>query len=494
MARIDAVKVWFQRIGVEGGRLRSWLVLFLCLLFAGTVLTNVVAGQVAERIPLTLDLTANAAYEIGEETEALLRSLPSDIEIYALATEDAYSGNPYFLQAQRIMAQYPRLTPRVTLSYVDYVFDPTFASRYPDLTLSQGDVLVVSGDRVKQLKLTDLFNYTVSNSGGLTIQSSRAEEALTSAILNVTSGDQVRVALLEGNGTADMDAFDSLLVENNFDLISVNLATDELGDTYDIALLLGPRIDLSEDAVRKLDAFLYNNGAYGKTLFYTADVTQEPLPNVERFLGEWGITIPGGAVFETTAERTYQYQPYYPIADYIDETYRDMLIDASSPVLLPLARPVELLYETRDNNLNEVLLAFSDTSGVRPADAVEGFSVEQAEKWGPMPALVLSSDRVFGTTGTVQARSNLVVSASTAMLDAYSIQNTSLSNSAYLLNLFNTLSERRDVVTIQPKSLAGETLSITTAQASTVGVLLTAVLPLAILVAGIVVWLSRRYQ
>ena len=478
----------------QAGRLKLLLATFVCLLVIGTFLINLVAMQLGERYKLTFDLTANAAFEVGEETKSLLQSLDQDVEIFVLATEDAFSGNPYFVQAQRIIEQYPRHSSRVKLTYVDYVFDPTFASRYPDLSLSEGDVLVVSGDLVKQLHLSDLFNYDYTESGNLNIQSSRAEEAVTSAILYVTSEDQIHVAVLTGNGMADMTAFFDLLTANNYEVTEVNLTLDALDNTYDLALLLGPRIDLSEDALKKLDAFLYNDGAYGKTLFYTADVTQEPLPNLNVFFKEWGIIIGDGAVFETTAERTYRYQPYYPIATYVDEAYRDSLIDPSAPVLMPLARPLDLLYQTRDGNLNEVLLEFSESSGVRPPEAVDSFSVEEAKRWGPMPALVLASNRIYGTTGVTQFRSNLIVSASTAMLDAFSIQNTSLSNSEYLLNLFNTLFERTDVIAIQPKSLAGKTLSITTAQVSTLGILLAAVLPLLILATGIVIWLVRRYQ
>ena len=174
--------------------------------------------------------------------------------------------------------------------------------------------------------------------------------------------------------------------------------------------------------------------------------------------------------------------------------YRDQLKDAATPVLLPLSRPLELLFTTQGSLQNEVLLEFADTAGVRPSAATEGFNVQQATRWGPMPALVLASKRIRGTTGVTQFRSNLVVSASNAMLDTFSIQNTSLANSEYLLNLFNTLGERGDVVNIEPKSLAGQTLAITTRQASTLGVLLAGVLPLAILGAGLAIWLARRNQ
>lgn len=474
---------------------RRWLyVALLALLVLATLLANVLLLLLEERYDLSMDLTANAAFRVGPETRALLATLERDVDIYVLATEDGFSGSPHLLQAQRILEQYPRHSRRVRLTYVDYVYDPTFASRYPDLTLAEGNVLVVSGERVKQLALAELFHYTYGAEGELRIVSSRAEEALTAAILYVTRDDHVRVAVLTGHGVAEMPALEHLLTANNYVLAPVNLAVGALDETFDLALLLGPRVDLSEDALRALDAFLYNGGAYGKTLLYTSDVTQEALPNLEAFLAEWGVEVGAGAVFETRAERTYQYQPYYPVADHVDEALRDALVDPSAPMLMPLARPLDLRFRTQGNLENEVLLEFAETSGVRPAGAGEGFTVEDAERWGPLPALVLSSRRIYGTTGVAQFRSNLVVSASTAMLDAMAIQNTSLANGPYLLHLLDALCEREEAVHIQPKSLAGETLAVSTAQANTWGILLAGVLPLGILGAGLTVWLARRYR
>lgn len=473
---------------------RALFALLLALLVAATFLLNLVVLQLDDRYGLTLDLTANAAFQPGAETRALLAGLDQDVAIYVLAAPDAFGGSPYLVQAQRMIAQYPRLSPRVSLTYVDYVLDPTFASRYPDLTLSQGDVLVTCGDRVKQIGLGELFNYTYTDTGQLAIVSSRAEEALTSAILYVTSERDVHVAVLTGYDVAEMPAFTDLLTANNYVVTPVNLTTEPLDDRYDLAVLLAPRIDLSPEALKKLDDFLYNQGAYGKTLFYTTDVAQPDLPNLDAFLKEWGLVVGDGAVFETTAERTFQYQPYYPTAAYVDEARRDELLDPSAPMLLPLARPLEVLFSMRDNRYTEVLLQFSETAGVRPPDATDDFVAADAERWGPLPALVLASTRIYGNTGVTQFRSNLVVSASTAMLDASALQSTALANSPYLLNLINSLCERTDAVNIAPKSLAGNALAISTAEMNTLGIVLVGVVPLGILLAGIAVWLSRRYQ
>ncbi|MDO4572448.1 MAG: GldG family protein [Clostridia bacterium] len=466
--------------------------LLMALLVVIAFLFNAVMSTLSERYQLSADLTANAAYEIGDDTKAVLDLLTEDVSLYVLSGEGGFDGNAYLVQARRIIEQYPKYNGRVRLSYIDYTADPTFAANYPSLTLSSGDILVVSEKGLRQVPLANLFNYTYNASGSLTVESSRAEEALTSAILSVITEDPVTVAFLTGNGASeDTATFQTILKDNGFEVVTRNIVTDELSDC-EILVLLAPMTDLSEDALKKLDDFLYNGGDYGRTLLYAADVSQPELTNVAAFLREWGISVDDGAVFETSEARAYSYQPYYPLAAYESEEYAALLKDRENPVLLPLSRPLTALFEFRDNRYVETLLAFYETAGVRPSDADDGFTASQATRWGPMPALTLSSIRLNGAEGTLC--SNLIVSASSAMFGASGMANTSLANAEYTVALFNALTERENVVSIEPKSLAGNTLGISTAAASRWGVLLCAALPLAILGAGVTIWLLRRYK
>lgn len=474
-----------------GRRMNAIFAALIVLLVAAVFLINAIALILSNRYPLSVDLTANAAYEIGEETKAVLDALTKSVQIDVLASETSFAGDAYLVQAKRILDRYPQYSGYVQLRYVDYAADPTYAANHADLTLTDGDILVSCGERQKQLPLTSLFNYAYTASESLAVESSRAEEAVTGAILQVLSEEQTNVAVLRGNGEQDVENFVALLVNNNFTLTSAVLSTDPLDD-YDALLLAAPQTDLSGDDIRKLEAFLVNGGAYGKTLFYTASGTQPELPNLETFLAEWGVSVGSGAVFETNAARTYQYQPYYPTAGYESEAYRDEMIDADAPVLMPVARPLNVLFTAKDAQITETLLGFSETAGVRPADAGTDFKVDDAEQHGPMPALALCTRRISGADGA--KTSYVVVSASTEMLSALSLQNSSLGNARYLLHVMNKLTEREETVTIQPKSLSGKTLGITTAQVTTLGVLLGGVLPLLILLTGVGVWLYRRYQ
>ena len=464
----------------------------IVLLVAALFLVNGIALLLSERYHLEVDLTAGAVFEVGEDTRALLRSIDQEVEIFVLSDEGGFGGSRYLEQAKRIIDQYPRFSAHIRLEYVDYLTNPAFAVNFPDLALSHGDIIVQKGERVRHVPVASLFHYGQLPDGSIHVVTSRAEEAISSAILHVMGGESVRIGMLTGNGTADAMALGALLASNNYEVHPVSATTGQL-DEFDVLMLISPTIDFSGDGVSRLEEFLYNNGEYGKALFYTAGAGQGEMPNLDLFLSEWGVRFSDGAVFETRPERTYSHQPYFPIALYEEHSLTNMLRDSSMPFLMPLSRPMELLFTSRDGIFVETLLTFSETSGVRPGDAGDDFNPADAETWGPLPAFVKSSFNVPITEGEV-LQSFVIVSASSEMLEPIALQNTSVTNAEYLLNLFGELTDRQGTIQIPPTSLAGRTLGITSAQASRLGMILVGILPGIILLVGLGMWLLRRFR
>jgi ABC-type uncharacterized transport system involved in gliding motility auxiliary subunit len=164
-------------------------------------------------------------------------------------------------------------------------------------------------------------------------------------------------------------------------------------------------------------------------------------------------------------------------------------------MLMPISRPLTALFEYRNNNSTKVLLEFGKTAAVRPSDAPDNFNQADATIRGPIPALVLASYSINDkATGKVQKQSNILVSGSSGMLDSYSIDNSSLSDSEYLLNVFNTLTDKKETIKIQSKTITGKELNISTAEANWLGLIFALLIPLAIIGAGVVIWLYRRHQ
>lgn len=467
-------------------------------LIIGVVLVNLVTMLLSDRFSLSVDLTKESLFDISDESLYLIESLDKEVTIHVLAKEDDFVGtSTYMAQANEIIQQYGAKGPTISVDYVNYVADPTFASQYPDLTMKHGDILVTSGEKHKVVSVEELFNYTQSASGQTTIASSKVDEAMAAAIQNVTADEQISVTILTGHGEYSMPSFIKLLQNNNYQVTTQNLVTDDFAPDCKVAILVAPHTDFSPEALAKLDAFLYNDGAYGRTLLYTADAEQDRLPNLEEFLAEWGVSVQDGAVFESDKSRVYNYHPFYAIADYNeeDEIYQTLLRDRQSPMLMPLSKPMATIYEFHNNNSTQVLLSFGASSAVRPSNAPDTFGYADATVKGPIPALILASVTIKDkSTGVIKGQSNLLVSGSAGMLDGYAIDNSSFANAEYLLNVLNHLSDRKDLIHIPSKTITGNSLNITTSTANWIGLALAFLLPLFIIGAGIVVWLMRRHK
>jgi len=474
----------------ETGRLNFLLAILIIIAIAIAVLLNALTGALSDKYPLSADLTANAAYDLGEDTKEILENLTDHVNIYVLAAKGNFTGNPYLIQTRTLLEKYPKYCPEISLEFTDYIADPSFAAGFPDLNLSAGDCVVEGPEDVKQIPLANMFTYTYDDKGELIISGSRAEEALTSAIVSSVTSDPVYIGVLTGNAVSqDRKALESVLESNNFRVSEVDMVTGNM-DQYEVLILLSPAQDLSEDVLSGFDRFLYNNGEYGRTLLYAAGAEQPDLPNLNVFLREWGIAVGDGGVFETDENYAYGYQPYYPFVDYTDETFRDMLRDSSKRVLMPVSKPLSLVFEYKDNKTVTTLLSFSESSGVRPSDAGSNFTVDQAVIRGPIPAAVMSTLMASGS----DKYSNVIVCASAQAFSQAMLSNTSVANAEYWTAVLNSITERSSAVSIEPKSLAGSTLTITTGAARLWGTVLCIILPVLILFTGIFVYLRRRYK
>lgn len=486
------MKYMWKKMGVRGLYLTMGV-----LTLTAVVLLNILMGAISDRYPLSLDLTTHKLFELSTATEEYMAALDKPVAIQVLATRERFEGTSvYNAQASKIMVEFAKASPSVELEFVDYISDPTFASRYPDLTLKHGDVLVESGDKVRQVKTEELFQYGYTSSGSLTIAASRAEEAVLGAILYVVSDEVPGVVFLQGHGEAELTAFRALLTANNYEVSQGNLLTGGLDETADLAVLAAPTTDLSPQEVEMLDAFLYHGGSYGKTLLYCGSPQQGPLPKLEAFLAEWGIKMGDGLVFETDPSRVYANQPFYGVADQVSQRYPDLVRDSKVPLLVPVSRPMEVLFTQQEAYDTEILLEFGSSSGVRPSDASEGFTADQATRRGPIPALVLAAYRQMDPqkADLVLAQSNLLASGSVEMLESYGVNTPAFANGEYLTTLLGRLCGNDTGVTVAPKSIVGNSLNLTQERADRLGMIFMIALPGMVLAIGAVVWLRRRHQ
>ena len=446
------------------------------------VAANGVAGLLTERFGWTADLTAEGRYGLSQATEDCLAGLESDVDIYVMqAGEDLAAGSYYVVQAYVALLAYQRGSDHIRLEFVDLTGNPTFTARYPELELGSWDILVESGERREVLNFSQLYDY---GAGGASITASRVEEKLTNAILSVVSGERTAAALLTGCGDASPDDLLNLMEANRFDVRACSLVTGEIDPEAELAVLFAPQTDPEPESLEKLDAWLENGGRQGRSLFVFMDPNFPELPNLQAFLADWGIGLGEGYAFESRSSLYYE-RPFYPIAQYGDMDYAGGMT-ASDLTVMALCRPVEVLFDSRDNYETTVLLRFTESAGSLPLGAAE---VSAEDVTGDVAAMVLSAHSWYGAEVT---RSHVVVSGSALAFSSGLTASGTFANGRYILGLFQKLSAQGTGVSIPPKSLTAPVHSMTGAQASGFVWAFLAVLPAAVLAVGTVVWLRRR--
>jgi hypothetical protein len=467
------------------------------VVIAVIVLFNVVLTALFKRYPLDIDLTEDQIFEISDETKDFLRDLDRDVTIYILNTENNFSATSpteYFIQAGEVIRRYAQHSSRVSLEYIDMIRNPNFPSLYPDQDLTMNDILIVSGNRSRKLSPEDLFNIRSSYYGSY-VTSSKAEQAMTSALLNVTSTRVSVAALVTGHEEEDVSGLMELLQMNSWEQISVNTLTEDIPPEVDMLVLAAPGRDLLPEEFGKIDAFLESGD--DRVFLYLASYTQagqtsdQPgLSNLDAFLAEWGVAVDPGIVFETDNTRIFNSAPIV-VADFVENDYSKSVIEKSLYPVFPYSRPLRLLFEGQRYRSTSVLVQSSFNSGILPPDASEQWS--PSAQGAEIPLMTLTTSMRNNVEGDLVSN-HVVVCGSVDVVNQYFLGSGSFGNSTFFLDLLGNLAGREDRIYVMDKTLGLTSMTITMAQTIVLALIFIVFVPLVVLVVGIVVWVRRRHK
>jgi len=466
------------------------------LVVAVFVVFNMLISALSDRFSLTLDTTANKAFSLSEESVEFINTLTQDVEVYVLNTEEGFAGmGTYYLQANEIIRHYGRASSRITVTYLDPVREPTRLIPLNSVNPATNDIVVKCGDNLRKIDaLYDLFNYSYT-ANGATPQSSRAEQALTSAILNVTSDDKITVSVLTGHGEsgiAEEDAlytFVQLLESNNYNVTTQNLVSEDIDPAAAVAIICAPQRDFDGAELKKLDAFLADTADGNRTLLYMDNAQQPELTALHAFLAEWGIGVGDGIVFENNDNMYVGMYRYYAVVEYSETVYAANAIEKQLPATAYYSRPLEVLFDTDNNITVSTLWNFSQTAGVVPNNPPEDWTPEAT---GPMPALILSQSVDY--SGAQPRIGSVIAAGSEGIVEASVISNSNIANAGYLQSLLNSLNDKEDAFVIADKTLTEAYMNPTGLQILLLAFLFCIALPLAVLITGTVIWLRRRHR
>jgi len=287
------------------------------VVIAAVIMVNVIVSKLDKRYNWNIDLTSAGDYQIDEQTTDYLHQLKDDIRMVMLADEAQFDDYKELKVLSETLKRFQsESNGKITLEFIDPTKHPEVQNLYlqnTNETATTGSVIVKCGELVRLVPYTDLltidsdYDYTTGQQKSET--KFIGEQSLISAIIGVTDLHPVKVGLINKTGGQALyhqneqycyQRLSELLKKNNFDATDIDIANDEISADYDFVILCSPCNDLTEAQIKKLSAFLNNDGKCGKSMVYFATpfvLTEQK--NLGNFLAEWGVAVENAVIVES---------------------------------------------------------------------------------------------------------------------------------------------------------------------------------------------------
>lgn len=322
------------------------------------VLTCAVVGIVlmvnfiVARHPAKLDLTQNKMYTLSEETRQVLRKIDRDIKITAFFPEGDAMGE----MVKDLLKEYTRLSPKISVSFVDPDKNPSLAKQY-EIT-AYGTSVVESGSESRKVMQYDLVEY----SGESQMPGFAGEQAFTRAIIGVLQEEEKSVYFLVGHDERDLvqDYWQarSFLEGEGYTTKTVNLATEgKVPQDAALLVIAGPQKDLAPKEVEAVQDYV-NRG--GSVMVLAEPLRQKgQLSNLKAMVARWGVGMNDDVVIDPASHYFLDAGSPIPEVRYHDITMK--LVTAKLGCVLPRSRSLYEVKDTRDSGVT--LTALLETSG-----------------------------------------------------------------------------------------------------------------------------------
>ena len=520
----------------HGGMSILFTVIFLILV----ILVNIVATAITDRYPLTLDLTPDKIHtvQLTEEHQAFVESIELDVNVimcagvndissgiyarylrYLYGVEDTTEGQLYYAQIPDFLTGFSKMNPHINVRYSNPYSATEFtdiSSKYSSEQINYGDILVecsftgVNGEQVnryqiitidKMFEAQDTTGMASMGYGYMTITGSKVETAIVSALYIVTSEASVKCTVIDGYNTQDTSALQSLLRENNYEFNTItNLTTEDIPSDSQFVILCAPKTDLSAAELEKLDTFLENGGQKEKNLFYVASADQPVLPNLEEYLLEWGIEIYDETTYDPEAANSIYYPATYISASSAEGTngeqpYTEQLDDSGMYFPIPY-RTARALYESDGLDYIERIVESSSTVVGKPNSTGDTWQPTGDENTGPFD-LLMRSARFTLIDGTDGVESSVIYCGSQFFFESGVLNTPVAYNAQVLLNVFNSVAgvDSTQSIEVVPKQITVTNFYTQIMESSlpvVFSIIFIAIIPVAVLVVGIIIWARRR--
>jgi len=479
----------------EGLKRRSFIyssnmLLIIVLVLAILVVLNFFLARHHYRV----DFTSSKIHSLSEQSVSVAKNLKQEVVIKAFFRDSNVSRQTM----ENLLKIYAYHSARIKYEFIDPDKNPGLVRKY-DVT-QDGTTVFECGDKENRITTT-------------------SEEDVTNALIKVTRASRKVIYFLEGHGENSTDdtgdvGFSTAKTELEKIGYEVKKLTLALADNFpkDCALLIvpGPRKGLLPNELETIKNFLKGGG---RVLFM---VDPETSSGLETFLAEYGIRLDKDLVVDTVS-RLLGGDYFMPVVTEYES--HDITKNFRYATFFPLARSVEIS-DTKPEGLtlNALARTSANSWAEKQLEKTEVSFDQGKDRQGPITLAVAGSLKVEvkpeeqenkteenkgkedrkedkaenkkDEAASVSREARLVVFGDSDFI-ANKYYNLS-GNGNFFLNTVNWLTEESDLISIQPRTRAPRSISLTPSQGRFLMLLSVILLPVLVLVVGLSIWAKRR--
>lgn len=476
---------------VENRRRISRLAIILPVVIVTLIVLalNVVTHLVDERMNLHIDMSQKKFYSISDETRTLLEGLDEDVYIYTL-----YTPANADTRMNELLRNYEACSPHIHVENVDVSVNPGFTLDFdPNQEgISVGSVIVSNEDR-SMYKVLTVYELYSMDSTMTYVYGFNGEAQVSSAIDYIMTGDTYAVKLLAGHSEYTKEDLNELVVALNslsyaVETYDTTLTEEELDPQYDLLMVVSPGIDLKEEEYRRIKSFLDQGGNAVFLMDYVIFNTEtgytqiilDDLENFNSLLLSYGVSVNKDYIIGGNQNMLYKRVTGHVPNMYSHPITKNLIERKLTPILMDCS---SISIEDGDNVKAGVLLETDADTWAKEVQTSMSADYETGDATGPftLAAVAQNGDSriaVYGTSSFVLSNEDGIERAA---------------NEALIMNTVNILAERSEGLNIKAKSLMAGVMEFTNdRQPVVLEVLLVGVIPIAILVIGLVIWIRRK--
>lgn len=490
------------------------------VVIVAVLLLNIIVGIVADRYPLTWDLSADKVFSLSDESINIAESIDNAVDIVIFTDEETFTnpttgtsaGVPEFDTTLRefynALRQYrTHSDEKISFQFINPNQEPAKFAAYEEYGVTTADILFLSGERYKVCSIGDLYELDDSNyyTYGTYEFYSKVEKVLASNIYNLQSENERVVQVLTGHeeDSKTIAGLKALYELNGYTFEELNITgSAEFNADAEVMLIAAPAQDYSDDEIKRVREWMFNKGAYGRHLIVYVNAIAS-CPNLYELLDvEYGIQVTDELLLETDYNRMQSYTPNYMLCD-VPSTKFTANSANTGKLSTPLARRLTTTWDSEADqenalaNLSTVLTNYPESARlIKLQDFNESNSegiYEPAADQYPLTSMIASTINSYDNNTQQDAYGTVVVSGCAAMAYSDFVQNGSFYNEELLLDTINSVTGHENAVSISNKILETDTVSFSANTQLILGLgVFTIGLPVIVLVVCLIVFLRRK--